>query len=231
MKRSEKPELLDGDGHDPAQLAANLSDMQRVNKWLGGTGLTVRALRRVLPELRQGDELALIDIGAGAADIPCAIATWAQRHGWRAAITAVDVSPEIIGVLPDGQPKAFSIAVADGRRLPFAGGSFDVAICSLLLHHLSQADAVTTLAEMRRVARRGIIVNDLVRSWFGYFGALALTRTLTTNPLTRHDAPLSVQRAYTTEEMAQLAREAGLGAVTFIKSLGYRTAMIAEVRH
>jgi ubiquinone/menaquinone biosynthesis C-methylase UbiE len=115
--------------------------------------------------------------------------------------------------------------------LPFASGSFDVAICSLLLHHLSPADAVTTLAEMRRVARRGLIVNDLMRTWFGYLGAVALSRAFTTNPLTRHDAPLSVQRAYTTEEMAQLAREAGLGAVTFFKSLGYRTAMIAEVGH
>ncbi len=230
MIRSEKLEMLDGEGHDPVLLAANLADMQRVNKWLGGTGLTIRALRMLLPDLQPGDELTVIDVGAGAADIPSAIATWAQRREYRAAVTAVDLSLGVIDVLSDELHTTLNVALADARRLPFAKRSFDVAICSLLLHHLNPRDAVITLAEMGRVAKHGIVVNDLMRTWFGYFSAWALSRTLTTNPLTRHDAPLSVQRAYTIEEMAELADEAGLGAVTFIKSLGYRTAMIAEIR-
>ena len=81
---------------------------------------------------------------------------------------------------------------------------------------------------MRRVARRGVIVNDLVRGWFGYLGAWLLTRVLSDNPLTRHDGPLSVRRAYTPVEMARLAERAGLGPVVFSGLLGYRVTMTAD---
>ena len=62
---------------------------------------------------------------------------------------------------------------------------------------------------MRRVARLTPIVGDLVRSRFA-FAATWLYASLTTrNRLTRHDAPLSVRRAYEPEEALTLARDAG----------------------
>src|SRR3712207_7032884 len=51
-------------------------------------------------------------------------------------------------------PPGIEFAVADARCLPFDDGAFDVATCSLLLHHLEPDDATATLKEMRRVARR-----------------------------------------------------------------------------
>ncbi len=118
-------------------------------------------------------------------------------------------------------------ALADGRSLPLPDGSVDIAMCSLVLHHLRPADAVAMLREMRRVARRGVIVNDLVRNWLGYIGAVLFGQFCTRNPLTRNDGPLSVRRAYTRREMAVLAKRAGLGPVRFRGFLGYRVAMTA----
>ncbi len=43
--------------------------------------------------------------------------------------------------------------VATATALPFVTGSFDVVVSVWLLHHLSDADARTALAEMLRVAR------------------------------------------------------------------------------
>src|SRR5205823_90981 len=62
------------------------------------------------------------------------------------------------------------LAVADGRSLPYDDGVFDVAHASMVIHHLDPADAVAFLRELRRVARLGIVVNDLVRGrlfWIG----------------------------------------------------------------
>jgi hypothetical protein len=83
---------------------------------------------------------------------------------------------------------------------------------------------------MRRVARGGVIVNDLLRSWVGYLGALVVPRAMSKNPLFRHDAPLSIRRAYTRSEMATLAARAGLGPVRFHGFPGYRITMIAGGR-
>jgi hypothetical protein len=63
---------------------------------------------------------------------------------------------------------------------------------------------------MARVARRGVIVNDVLRSRRSWLGAWVLTRVMTRNRYTRHDAPLSVQRAYTRRELRRMLAAAGL---------------------
>ena len=67
----------------------------------------------------------------------------------------------------------------------------------------------SVLSEMRRVGRRLLLVNDLERSRAGYAAAWLAGNLLTRNRLTRHDAPLSVRRAYTQSEALTLARGAG----------------------
>ena len=52
------------------------------------------------------------------------------------------------------------------------------------------------LREMARVARLGVVVNDLDRTRLGWIGAWLIGHLLTGNRYTRYDAPLSVLRAY-----------------------------------
>ena len=89
------------------------------------------------------------------------------------------------------------LRVGDGRALADPDGSFDIVHSSMVLHHLEPEEAVVFLREMARVARRGVIVNDLVRSRLGWLGAWLISHLLTRSRYTRHDAPLSVRRAYT----------------------------------
>ena len=91
----------------------------------------------------------------------------------------------------------------------------------------ADADAVRALTEMGRVARRGIIVNDLVRTWPGYLGAWLLGMCTTTNRLTRHDAPLSVLRAWTADELHTMAADAGLTDVTVREHAFCRQALVS----
>ena len=225
--RVDELELMDRPGQDPALVAGNLADLRRVNRWFGGSRLTIQAIERLTRDLGPGDRLAILDLATGGADIPVAIAAWAQRRGVRPWIVASDLSRDILRLARRDDPTVVAFAVADARCLPFPDRSFDVAVCSLALHHLRPDEAVSMLAEMGRVARRGVIVNDLVRHWLGLLGAWLMGRTLTSNPLTRHDAPLSVRRAYTRAEMADLAARAGLRPIRFDGFLGYRVAMTA----
>ena len=88
--------------------------------------------------------------------------------------------------------------------------SFDVVHSSMVLHHLEPAAAVGLLAEMRRVARRAVIVNDLDRGRHWWLLARLLVALTTRNAYTRHDAPLSVRRAYRAAEVREMAARAGL---------------------
>jgi len=225
--RTHEEEWMDLPGQDPALVDECLDDLRRLNHFTGGIFLTLRTLGRLTREFTLGDSLEILDVATGGGDFPRAVADWAGRRGLRAHILATDLSPEILGRAARGAPPGIEFAVADARRLPFDDGTFDVVTCSLLLHHLEPDDAVLMLGEMRRVARCGVIVNDLVRSWVGYLGGLVVPRIMSRNPLFRHDAPLSVRRAYTRDEMSALASRARLSPVRFYGLPGYRITMTA----
>jgi SAM-dependent methyltransferase len=66
------------------------------------------------------------------------------------------------------------LGLADGRALPWPDGTFDVAHASMVLHHLDRDDAIAFLRELRRVARSGIVANDLVRGRLNWIGGWLL---------------------------------------------------------
>jgi ubiquinone/menaquinone biosynthesis C-methylase UbiE len=213
MRRSvDVEELLDGPLDDGRVVVGNLRDLARANRWFGGIRLSALGLAALAPA---DMPLSVVDVGTGGADIPLALIERARGGRRRLAVTAVDNRPEILEAAALAQPRLSTTAdlalrVADGRFLPFADRAFDIAHASLLLHHLEPPAAVELLREMARVARRGVIVNDLVRSRLFWLGAWLLSHLATTNRFTRHDASLSVSRAYTVAELTSLLAAAGL---------------------
>jgi ubiquinone/menaquinone biosynthesis C-methylase UbiE len=219
-------ELLDGPLDDPAALAANLRDLRRINRWFGGVALSRRAVRALAGGRR---DLSLIDVGAGAADIPLALV---GRDVGRAI--AVDHRPEVRAMALAIEPAlardtVVTYEVHDGRSLPYPDRAFDLAHTSLVLHHFDGPDAVALLEELRRIARVGVIVNDLERSRLGLLGARVLTRTVARAAYTRHDGPLSVRRAWRRTEAEALLHAAGLRPVARFRGLAAHRYAIAAV--
>ncbi|HWG57026.1 MAG TPA: methyltransferase domain-containing protein [Gaiellaceae bacterium] len=220
-------ERLDLPDAETRTVAASLDDLARINRLFGGTRLTLRALERILGRRGVG-QVTLLDAGSGGGDMAAAMARWARRRGFVPRVVAVDASPKIAALAFDRVGDDVELRVGDVRALELEDESVDVATCSLLLHHLEPDDAITALRELGRVARRGVVVNDLVRSRVGLVGAHAVARLLTRNPITRHDAVLSVHRAYTRRELLGLVEAAGLRPLDVRGWLGYRVAIVAD---
>ena len=222
-------ELLDGPLEDRADLAANLRDLTRINRLSGGAALSTRAVWELLP-----NGGTVLDVGAGAADIPVRLLAEAGRRGIPLAVTATDSRQEVLDAALAVRPalshvSGLTLGIADGRGLSWPDATFDVVHSSLVLHHREAEDAVAFLAELRRVSRVGIVVNDLARGRLVWLGAWLVTHTLAASRYTRHDGPLSVRRAYTRLEMDGLLRRAGLEPVrAFTGFAGHRYAIVAR---
>ncbi len=231
-RRTDAIELLDGKLDDPAALAGNLRDLGRVNRWLGGVALSSAAIETVAP---RSAELTMVDVGTGGADIPMALLGRARGAGRKLAVVGIDSRPEVLAAAVRANPAiatttGLELQVADGRSLPYADRAFDIAHASLVLHHLEPGPAVGLLREMARVARLGVVVNDLDRGRLGLLGAWLLGHLLTGNRYTRNDAPLSVRRAYRIDEMTDLVRAAGLVPLRTIRgAFGQRYAIAARL--
>ena len=212
IARTQQSELLDHPTTHTSSdvLAGNLRDIRRANRWFGGTRIVLDALAPLLREHDGPEPLSILDLATGSADIPLAISKWAEQEQPAIQIIATDLHPDILAVAGSAAwAGGIIVEAADARSLSYRDDAFDVVTLSLALHHFEPADAVLVLREMARVGRKALIVSDLERSRLGYAGAWLFSHLLTTNPMTRNDAPLSVRRAYTRQEALALAHAAG----------------------
>lgn len=219
--RRREPEWMDADGTDPAELRRSLDFIERVNRRLGYTRATIGHLDRLARRWPAGRPLRVLDVATGSADVPRAVCVWADRRGGDVRVVGVDRHPETLAAArertADGR---IELLQADALALPFAEGSFDVAICSMFLHHLSDDDAVRAVRELRRASAGAVIVADLLRSrralaWITLFTAFS-------NPMVKHDARASVRQAFTSEEAMRMASAAGLRRPAVYRHFGHR---------
>ena len=229
-KRIYEEELLDaGEGTDE-DVARSLSDLRRINQFLGGTRVVVRAISSFLQDgsLKQ---ISLLDVGTGSADVPMAVSESCRMKGIDTFIAAVDLSERNLRISRAqlGVSSEIQLVRADSLRLPFAARSFDFVTASLFLHHFRDEDVVRLLADFGRIAKRAVIVNDLIRNLVPYYFTRITGPILAASFLTRNDGPVSVLRGFTTGEMKELAKRAGLKVRETKRMFPYRLSMVAEV--
>jgi hypothetical protein len=93
----------------------------------------------------------------------------------------------------------------------------DVAISSLLTHHLEDPQIVCFLAWMEATARVGWFVNDLHRMPGTYRAFQALAAVWPFHRFVKHDGLVSIRRSFRMEDWVRMCAAAGLaeGAAAF----------------
>jgi ubiquinone/menaquinone biosynthesis C-methylase UbiE len=217
-------ELLDlGAGTWPERVES-LRDLRRLNRYLGGVAASRRAVAAVLADAGPGP-VTLLDVGTGSADVPAALQRWAREHGIDLRVVAVDSKLEHLQEARESGAR-MAFACADALRLPFPDEAVDLVHCALLLHHFRPPAAAALLREATRVARRAVIVNDLVRHAVPLFVLRHLAPLLVRSRITRHDGVASVLRAYTPAELAAIARAAGFHRFRLRACFPYRQCLV-----
>jgi len=225
--RSATPEFMDEPVLDALELAETLAELASVNKYLGGYAATLDGLARLIPPGRR--EFDVLDVGSGGGDTARRIVEWARDRGLKARVHGIDREPEAVAYarlrnagLPD-----LEFSTSNLFELP-ATRKYDIVHAALLLHHLPDETAVKALAKMFELCRLGLAINDLHRHPAAYRSIKALTSLLSKNRLIRHDAPLSVLRAFRRRDLEELARRAGLPAPQVSWRWAFRWLMVAR---
>lgn len=221
---------MDVPGTDAVALAEDLKNLRTINKYFGGLSAVRKALSSFLREIPLECAITILDLATASADHPIDIVERARRDGRSVHVTAVDNNPHMLTIAraQTSQHPNITIERGDILNLHFPDKSFDIAICSLALHHFSHEDALDILRHMDRLSRVGIIVNDLQRSWIGAGTAWLYTHLTTRNPLTLNDSYVSVLRAFTVPELRELAAKAGLRECAISRRPFFRLVMTAR---
>lgn len=208
--RSADPELMDAPGVPDAEMRRTLQELARINALLGGYGASLDAVAALVPA--GTTRLRVLDVGCGGGETSALIADWARGRGIAAEVHGIDLLDTAVSVASQMKRPGLSFSRRDLYDLP-ESEPYDVVHASLMLHHCPGDEAVRALKKMRALSRRGVAINDLHRHPFAYHSIKLLTAALSRNRLIRHDAPLSVARAFRREELRELFLHAGFASV------------------
>jgi ubiquinone/menaquinone biosynthesis C-methylase UbiE len=193
------PELMDDPTIADERIDRALKELSVINRWLGGYRVSRLGVGQFIGNVPADRPVTVLDVGAGGSHLSRALAPLGREFH----VTSVDVNLRACDYAK-GRRHAANVVNGSAHALPFREHSVDIAHASLFLHHCTDEEAQVLLADLSRIARYGLVINDLHRHPIAYAGIFLLTRLLSRSAFVRHDAPVSVLRGFLRREFAPL---------------------------
>jgi SAM-dependent methyltransferase len=200
-------EMMDRSQPVSKELETDLENLEKLNRYFGSYSLVRFFLRRWLSK---GKTVKLLDLCTGSGDIPRFIVDWCRKNGVKIEITAVDQQPATLELAKRRSNSYPEITFLSANVLDFVPSApVDLVFCSLALHHFGNQEAIRLIRQTEFMTGGKVLFSDLERSDLGIAGIYAVTAIALREPMTRFDGRLSMRRAFSFDEMNELAQAAG----------------------
>lgn len=193
-------------------VSQTLKELEFINKWLGGNAVTRDGLGMLIDRWPRDKTLHIADLGCGGGDMLRVIHGITTRLGITTKLTGIDANPEIINYarqnlkdIPEAEFLPLDIFSEAFRDL-----KFDIVIATLFFHHFRSDTLTQFLAGLRTKVNCGIVINDIHRHFLAYHSIRYLTAAFSKSDMVKHDAPVSVARAFSKDELIEILNKAGV---------------------
>jgi SAM-dependent methyltransferase len=212
--RSLHPELVDDLPADHPAAIQTRRDLRLLNTLMGHAGIFTRALKDIYPHKPPS---RILEIGAGDGELLLHVARRLGRKWYDVEVIFVDLQD----LLHNKTRADFAALNWDVRSVAAdifqwlgatAGEKTDVILANLFLHHFSDAQLKELFAASANKADAFIAVEPRRSGW-----PLFWTRWLSVigcNPVTCHDAPVSVRAGFIDRELSALWPQDGTWELT-----------------
>jgi 2-polyprenyl-3-methyl-5-hydroxy-6-metoxy-1,4-benzoquinol methylase len=223
-------EIMDSPDVGEARHLQALAGLRRINRF----SRTSRQIALPIVQLARRahlHQLSIMDVACGGGDVPIGVALELKRQNIQVDLTLVDRSATAVRQAASAAKAAgISVQAIESDLLAAPSlPSVDIVTNSLFLHHLKEPEQVVGLLRaMRGLARRMVVISDLVRSRRGYAAAWIGCRLLSCSEIVHHDGPASVRAAWTIGELADYASNAGMDKVRVHRGWPCRMMLIWE---
>ncbi|MDC7993518.1 methyltransferase domain-containing protein [Altibacter sp. HG106] len=190
-----------------AEMQQLLTDLKTVNRLLGGNEVTLSGIEQLLPKHPLTRPITILDVGCGDGEMLRQCARYFRSKNQEIKCLGIDANPHIL--------EEAATRSADFQNIRFQKHDvfstnaslppFDIACCTLFLHHFKNDQIRLLLQQFSEQAALGVVVNDLARNrWafelFKLFGSLFLK-----SKIAKHDGLVSVARGFKKEELLELS--------------------------
>lgn len=203
-------ELMDDPNLDVTEHLRALEGLQRINRVTRTTQKLWQAIKQASQQHKK--PISVTDVACGGGDVLIEIGRRAAKCKIDVQLTGLDISKvaikqTLINAKESGLcVQALEFDILSDKPLPKS----DIVLSSLFLHHLENEDAIFALKKMKEATNNELLISDLLRTRFGHLVAWFGTRILSRSPIVHTDGPLSVESAFSLDEIRSLCNQAGL---------------------
>lgn len=207
--RTEEAEIMDDFSLEGAELTEALDQIAKINQLLGGNKLTLHGLKKLLHKTDTSRPLLIADIGCGNGDMVRTISRFGRKKGYNFKLIGIDANAFTINYarnlskeFPDVEYRCLDIFSPEFDVL-----KYDIALCTLTLHHFSSNQIEDVLAKINKNASIGIVVNDLHRSKTAYRLFEMICTVFKLNDMSRQDGLVSILRGFKKNELESFSKK------------------------
>lgn len=202
-QRCYEPEKMDGDDFSELEYVRCLSEIERVNNFMGVNSSILKSLFGL--GLKEMKEVSLLEVGSGNGGFLRFFEHWARKNGVKTKLIGVDLHPWAEKIAQGQLEKDSKIEFLTQDVFEFSHDiNIDFITSSFVTHHMKNEEVIKLICWMNKRARKGWVINDIHRHHLAYRGAQLLMRLLGCGPMTSYDGPLSVRRAFVREDWRQM---------------------------
>lgn len=207
--RTEETEIMDDFSLTGTELIDALDQIAKINQLLGGNKLTLHGLKKLLVKTDTTKPLIIADIGCGNGDMMRMLARYAKKNNLAFKLIGIDANAFTIRYaenlskeFENIEYKCLDIFSPDFNEL-----KYDIALCTLTLHHFTNAQIQDVLKRVYNNTSTGIVVNDLHRSKTAYRLFEIICRIFNLNKMSRNDGLISILRGFKKIELENFSKK------------------------
>lgn len=211
--RANDPEIMDDLQCNGVVVDQTLRELEIINKWLGGTAITIRGLEKLIKRCSPPvEKLRIADLGCGGGDMLKEIALWARNRDIEVELWGFDANTHILDFARKNTRSFPEITFEKknliGENIPEQ--KFHILLATLFTHHFESEVISDLLKRWQRAAIVGMVINDIHRHWISYLSIKILTHLFSRSDMVKYDAPLSVARSFKKREWQEILERANI---------------------
>ncbi len=209
--RSTGTEIMDDLDCQGEVVDQTLRELDFINHWLGGNAVTLHGLNELLSK-SQAQNISIADLGCGSGEMLRLIASQELQSERQVNLLGIDANPNITS-FAEAHSKQYTNIHFEALNIfskDFQQKKFDIVLATLFFHHFSNEQLIQFFKQLKDQVTIGIIINDIHRHPLAYHSIRILTKFFSKSSMVRFDAPLSVLRAFTKNELVTILDKAGI---------------------
>ena len=214
--RTSAAELMDDFSLKGEELRDTLDEISGINRLLGGNSITLKGVKNLLKRIPQTETITIVDLGCGNGDMLRMLSEFGSHQGWDFNLIGIDANDytvryarELSVLYPN-----ISYIREDIFGTTFESLEYDIALCTLTLHHFDENQLMHLLALLKKKSSIGIVINDLHRNALAYRLFQLIGFLFPMKAMAKRDGLVSILRGFKKEELVGFAKKLNISNYT-----------------